>query len=218
MSNNTPVLEPMTKNMPSIALFISGRGSNMEAILQQVLSGILSNCCRVALVFSNKPDAGGLAIAQGLGFPTACVPSKGKKREAFDAEICALLEPYRIDYIVLAGYDRLISPVLIDRYDKRIINIHPADTRLFQGLGAYKWAFEQQLESTYITIHYVDAGMDTGSIIAQQKVDLRGATSLQEVEKRGLAMEHVFYSQTLRAVFSAVSFNSATPPLLQSDG
>ncbi|HGY54496.1 MAG TPA: phosphoribosylglycinamide formyltransferase [Caldithrix abyssi] len=184
-----------------IAIFISGRGSNMEAIVRNTQTGLLKDCCEIALVFSNKPRAKGLEIAAGLGLSTASIPSKGKKREEFDAEVVRLLEPYRVDYIVLAGFMRILSPVLIRAYPNRIINIHPADTKAFQGVGAYEWAWENRLEKTYITVHYVDEGVDTGPVIAQQEVDLRGAASLQEIERRGLAVEHELYSKALRKVF-----------------
>jgi formyltetrahydrofolate-dependent phosphoribosylglycinamide formyltransferase len=184
----------------NIAIFISGRGSNMEAIAQQVQHGILQHCCTIALVFANQCDAKGLQIADQMGLKTACISSNGKKRAEHESEIIALLEPLHIDYIVLAGYMRLITPLLIARYPQRIINIHPANTQLHQGLHAYQWAFEQQLTHTQITVHFVDKGMDTGDIIAQTTVDLRGLKTLAEVEKRGLATEHVFYSQVLHQI------------------
>ncbi len=180
-----------------IAIFISGRGSNMESIVRQAQSGILKEVCEVVLVFSNKPQAKGLEIAKKLGIETASIPSKGKKRTDFDAEVVALLQPYKIDYIVLAGFMRILSPVLVRAYPQRIINIHPADTDAFQGIGAYEWAFENKLESTKITVHFVDEGVDTGQVIAKADVDLRGADSLEEVERRGLAVEHRFYSEAL---------------------
>jgi len=113
-----------------------------------------------------------------------------------------LLKPYRIDYIVLAGFMRLLSPLFIKAYKNRIINIHPADTKEFKGVGAYEWAFENRKEFTKITVHYVDEGVDTGPVIAQKEVDLRGADSLHEVERRGLSVEHSFYSEALKLVFS----------------
>ena len=183
-----------------IAIFISGRGSNMEAIARQVQDGILKDVCEIALVFSNKPQAKGLEIAKKFGLPVAVIPSKGKSREAFEREVLELLQPYRIDYVVLAGFMRILSPLFIRAYKNRIINIHPADTRLFQGVGGYEWAFENKLPSTKITVHFVDEGVDTGPIIAQREVDLRGADTLEEVERRGLAAEHEFYSQALRKV------------------
>ena len=181
-----------------IAIFISGRGSNMEAIVKNAQSGILKDCCEVALVFSNNKDARGLEIAKQLGLKTACIESKGKNREAFDREVVEFLKPYKIDYIVLAGFMRILTREIIRPYRNRIINIHPADTAQFRGLHAYEWAFNNKLEKTAITIHYVDEGVDTGPVIAQREVDLRGAKTLAEVEKRGLSVEHKFYSEVLR--------------------
>ena len=184
-----------------IAIFISGRGSNMETIVQQAQNGILNEVCEVVLVFSNKPQAKGLEIAKELGIETASIPSKGKQREDFDREVVQLLESYRLDYIVLAGFMRILSPVLIQAYKNRIINIHPADTDEFQGIGAYEWAFRNKKQATKITVHFVDEGVDTGQVIAKADVDLRGADTLEEVERRGLAVEHRFYSEALLQIF-----------------
>ena len=185
-----------------IAIFISGRGSNMVALLKNIKNGILKDLCQVELVFANKPDAAGLKIAEEFGVPTACIESKGKKREDFDREVVDFLKKYNLDYIVLAGYMRILSPVLISAYRDKIINIHPADTSEFQGIGAYEWAFENKKEFTKITVHFVDEGVDTGKVIGKQIVDLRGCKTLEEVEKIGLATEHAFYTEALRRVFS----------------
>ncbi|HHJ51797.1 MAG TPA: phosphoribosylglycinamide formyltransferase [Caldithrix abyssi] len=185
-----------------IAIFISGRGSNMAAILKNCRDGILKDVCQPVLVFSNKPDAPGLETAKQFGVPTAVLESAGKKREAFDRQVLDLLQSYQPDYIVLAGYMRILSPLFIRAYRNRIINIHPADTAQFQGLGAYVWAWENGLQETKITVHFVDEGIDTGPVIGKETVDLRGAQSLEEVERRGLAVEHRFYSEMLRKVFT----------------
>ena len=185
-----------------IAIFISGRGSNMEAIVKNVRTGILKDCCEVVLVFSNKKDARGLKIAEEMGVHTECIESKGKKRKDFDREIVELLKPFHLDYIVLAGYMRIISPGLIGQYKNRIINIHPADTALYQGAHAYEWAFENKLETTKISVHLIDEGVDTGPVLEQREVDLKGAKSLEEVEQRGLQVEHGFYSEVLEKVFT----------------
>ena len=185
-----------------IAIFISGRGSNMLAIADNVQNGPLKDVCEIALVFSNKAQAAGLKSAAQRGLPTACIESKGKSREAFEREVIQLLEPLNIDYIVLAGFMRILSPLLIRAYKNSIINIHPADTDEFRGVGAYEWAFDNKKSFTAVTVHFVDEGVDTGPVIAKRQVDLRGAESLQEVEKRGLLVEHAFYSQALRKVFS----------------
>jgi phosphoribosylglycinamide formyltransferase 1 len=181
-----------------IAIFISGRGSNMEAIAGQARDGILRDVCEIVLVFSNRPDAAGLKIAEDMGISTACIPSAGKKRGEFDREVLNLLQPLNIDLIVLAGYMRLLSPLLIRAYPDRIVNIHPADTRAYQGIDAYAWAFDNKLPKTCITVHFVDEGMDTGEIIAQRELNIKGLKTLEQIEEMGLALEHKMYSEVLR--------------------
>ena len=173
----------------------------MDAILRQAREGILRDVCRVVLVFSNRSDAKGLQTAECYGIKTECISSKGKKREDFDREVIELLKPYDLDYIILAGYMRLLSSLFISAYKDRIINIHPADTKSFQGVGGYSWAFEQDLKKTYVTVHYVDEGMDTGDIIEQRELDISDCTTLEEVETKGLALEHKMFSKVLKKLF-----------------
>lgn len=173
----------------------------MDAILRQAREGILQEACDIVLVFSNKPEAKGLETAKTYGIETACIPSKGKKREDFDREVVEFLGKYSIDYIVLAGYMRLLSATFIQAYRHRIINIHPADTRAFQGVGGYDWAWEQGLKKTAVTVHYVDEGMDTGDIIEQRELDISECKSLKEVEVKGLALEHKMYAEVLKKIF-----------------
>ncbi len=175
----------------------------MKAIVQQCQSGILKNTAEIQLIFANKKEAKGLTFAQKAGIETQWIASKGLKRSTFDQKVLKLLENYNIDYIILAGYMRVLSPPFVQAFQQRIINIHPADTTKHQGLNAYNWAFENKMESTKITVHYVDEGMDTGTIIGQEEVDLRGAETLEEVEKRGLAAEHLFYSKMLYKVLKS---------------
>ena len=191
----------MAASRQRIAILISGRGSNMEAILRNVREGVLKDLCEVALVFSNRAGAPGLAKARELGFATECLEPSGMSREDYDARLLALLEPYRLDWLVLAGYMRILSPSVVHRYPDRIVNIHPADTRVHHGLDAYRWAFENRLPLTTITVHLVDEGVDTGRIVAQRPVVLTGAQSLEEIEQRGLAVEHSLYSATLARLF-----------------
>jgi phosphoribosylglycinamide formyltransferase-1 len=183
-----------------VAILISGRGSNMSALLERCGSGTLGEVCEPVVVFSDRPDAEGLERARGRGIATACVPSRGRRRRDFDHALVAALEPYRPDLLVLAGFLRILSPVVLDRWPGRIINIHPADTRAYQGAHGYEWAWEQGLAETLITVHRVDEGMDTGPILDQAVVDLRGATSLDEVRRRGLAVEHRFYGEVLERI------------------
>jgi len=190
----------MTKKR--VAVLISGRGSNMAAILREARDGILADCCEVVLVVSDRCDAGGLRIARDAGVETLCVASRGKTRDGFCRELLDALEPYALDYLILAGFMKIVTPEVVERYRHRIVNIHPADTALYQGAHGYAWAFETGRCTTTICVHYVDEGMDTGPVIARRDVELTGATSLEEVEERGLAVEHRFYSQALRGVFT----------------
>ena len=181
-----------------LAILLSGRGSNMLALVRATQNGMLKDLAEIAVVFSNQPEAPGLEAAAALGCPVAALPSQGRKREAFDAEAAALLQQYQPDLVVLAGYMRILSPAFIQPFAGRILNIHPADTQQHQGLHAYEWAFENHLPETKITVHLVDEGLDTGPVLAQQTVDLRGADTLAEVERRGLAVEHQLYAETLK--------------------
>ncbi len=192
----------ITSAKQRMAILLSGRGSNMVALVREAQQGILQGCCDPVLVFSNVPDAPGLAKAAALGLPTRSAPSRGKRRSVFDRELLQLVEPFEPDWLVLAGYMRILTPQVVRRFRDRIVNIHPADTRQHQGLGGYDWAWDNRLESTMITVHVVDEGLDTGPVLAQREVDLRGAASLHEVEQRGLAVEHGFYAQVLRDLFS----------------
>ena len=187
--------------MIKMVIFISGRGSNMEALIRATQEGILKEIAEPVLVFSNQPDALGLPLAQALGVPTLSLDAQGLKRTAYDQKVVALLQAYEFDYLILAGYMRILSSEFIRNFPQKIINIHPADTRLHQGLHAYEWAFQNQMSETKVTVHYVNEGVDTGQIIAQTTVDLSGAQTLDEVEQRGLAIEHQFYAQTLKELF-----------------
>ncbi len=187
----------------NIAILLSGSGSNMEVILKNTLHGVLKDVCQVKAVISNNKETRGLKIASSNGIPTFFVNAKNKSRQLFEEEIIQLLQPFNIDYIILAGFMRILSPHLVNAYPNRIINIHPADTAKYQGACGYEWAFKNKLSETMITIHYVDEGLDTGPAIAKQKVDLRGTSTLNEVKHKGLKVEHLLYSNVLKEIFNA---------------
>lgn len=174
----------------------------MLEIIKNISSGILMDKAELLAVFSNNPDSEGIARAREMGLATHVIPSRGQKRSLYNAKLHNWLLEMDPDLIVLAGYMRIIPFNIIKSFPQRIINIHPADTALHQGLHGYEWAYHNKLEFTRITVHYVDEGLDTGSIIRQQQVDLKGAASLQEVERRGLAQEHKLYSQVLAEIIS----------------
>ena len=183
------------------AILISGRGSNMEAIIKNTHEGKLKGVCEIALVLSNKPEVPGLHKAELLGIETKVIASKGKTRTVFDTSVVQLLKIYSIDYVILAGYDRILSPLFVSAFKNRIINIHPADTNAYQGLHGYQWAFENHLKETKITVHLVDEGVDTGRILAQRTIDISGCATLEEIEQLGLQTENVFYSEVLEKFF-----------------
>jgi phosphoribosylglycinamide formyltransferase-1 len=185
-----------------VAVLISGRGSNLERIATEARSGVLAGVCELAVVVSNRPDARGLAIAEEHGIPALVVPSAGLATEAYGAALLGTLEPWRIDYIVLAGFLRVVSPQMVERYRDRIVNIHPADTARYQGAHGYRWAFAQGLAETTITVHLVDEGVDTGRVLATRTVSLAGASTLDDVVARGLRVEHTLYSGVLARLFA----------------
>ncbi len=186
--------------MKKIIIMISGRGSNMQAIVKNCLFGNLQNSCEVIEVFSNNADAPGLEIAKDFGISTFYITSKGKKRSKYNALLLEHLKAKNPDYIILAGYMKVIPKSIIQAFPHKIINIHPADTNLHQGLHGYDWAWKNKMQKTKITVHFVDEGLDTGEIIAQQEVDLIGCESLEDVENRGLKIEHKFYSECLKTI------------------
>jgi len=185
-----------------VAILISGRGSNLERILCEVETGVLAGACEVVSVISNRADAGGLAIAARHDVPTRVVPSAGRSTLAYGRDLLAALEPLSVDYVVLAGFLRILSPDVVARHRDRVVNIHPADTAAYQGAHGYEWAFDRRLEATTITVHLVDEGLDTGRVLAQRVVDLDGATTFDDVVRRGLEVEHALYSETLARLFA----------------
>lgn len=187
--------------MRRAAVLVSGRGSNLERILCETEAGALAGLCRVVVVVANRPDAGGLGIAERHGVAARVVPSAGRSTASYGRLLLAELEPWDVDAVVLAGFLRVISPEMVARYRERIVNIHPADTAAYRGAHGYEWAFASRRDTTTITVHLVDEGVDTGRVLAQRIVDLSGATSLDEVTARGLRVEHAMYSETLARWF-----------------
>lgn len=192
-----------------VAILISGRGSNMVALVQAARDGILAGSGEMVAVVSSRPGAPGLARAQELGIATFALDARRLAKEAYDDALLAVLENCRADVVVLAGYMRMLSPRVVAAYRGRIVNIHPADTTRHQGLHGYEWAFDQRLPTTKITVHLVDEGLDTGAVLAQREVDLRGADTLEEVERRGLAVEHELYPEALKEFLTTKYANLA---------
>ena len=169
----------------------------MEAIVHAANEGILRGRCTICGVIANRPDADGLTRARALGVETRVVPSKGLNTPTYGRRLLAALSDWSPDYVVLAGFMRVISADLVAAYPGRIVNIHPADTTSYQGPDGYGWAAKRRLTETLVTVHLVDEGIDTGPILRQARVRLKGAETKVEIARRGLAVEHVVYSACL---------------------
>lgn len=172
--------------MQKIAIFASGSGSNFEALIHAVQGGTLAADPRVLIV--DQPEAYAIERAKKLQIPVEVLLRKDfSSKEAFEQAIIEQLEKYEIDYIVLAGYMRLIGSTILEAYPNRIINIHPSLLPSFPGKDAIGQAVEHGVKVTGVTVHYVDAGMDTGPIIMQRAVDVVEGS----VEKTAQAIHHV---------------------------
>ena len=187
---------------PRLAVFASGGGSNLRAIVAAARDGALRGRAEVALVLSDRPRCGAVAFAVEQGITAHAAPRAGRSAEAWEQEAALAIEAAGIDLLVLAGFMRVLSPAFVRSFAGRIINIHPADTREHQGLGGYEDAFARGATATAITVHLVDEGLDTGPVLARAPVDLRGAADLDAVRARGLAVEHALYPEVIRQFLS----------------
>jgi phosphoribosylglycinamide formyltransferase-1 len=185
--------------MKNLGILLSGRGSNFEAIAQNVAAGKIPNA-RVSIVISNKPDAGGLEVAKRMGLEALVVPSKSKPREEHDREVVAALQQHKVDLVCLAGYMRLLSPWFVQQFPRRILNIHPSLLPAFPGLGAQEQAFAYGVKVTGCTVHFVDEELDHGAIIVQKSVPVLGTDDEHTLAARILAQEHVAYSEAITIV------------------
>ncbi len=185
--------------MKNLGILLSGRGSNFEAIAKNVASGDIPNA-RIAVVISNKPDAGGLEIARRMGLEAVVIPSKGKPREEHDREVVAMLQEHKVDLICLAGYMRLLSPWFVQQFPRRILNIHPSLLPAFPGLEAQEQAFAYGVKVTGCTVHFVDEELDHGAIIVQKAVPVLPADDEHTLAARILEQEHMAYSEAIRIV------------------
>ncbi len=187
----------MTKKR--VAILISGRGSNMAALVRAVKADPAFPA-EIVLVLSNKPEAAGLAFAAGEGIPTAVVPSKtyGKDRAAFDAAMQAELVKAGAEIICLAGFMRLLTPEFCEKWAGRMINIHPALLPSFKGLDTHARALAEGVKFHGCTTHFVTPGMDEGPIILQAAVPVLDDDTEETLAARVLAEEHRIYPETLR--------------------
>jgi phosphoribosylglycinamide formyltransferase-1 len=181
--------------MKKLGILLSGRGSNFEAIAQNVQKGKIP--AEIAVVISNKQDAPGLARARELGLEARFIPSKGKEREAFDREVVAVLREFQVDLVCLAGFMRILSPYFVWEFPNRILNIHPALLPSFPGEDAQRQALEYGAKFTGCTVHIVNEGMDTGPIVCQAVVPIHDDDTAETLAARILEEEHRIYSEAI---------------------
>lgn len=185
-------------NKMRVAVFASGSGTNLQAIIDAQIQTI-----EIAVVFSNKSDAYALERAKTHNIPVEVIDHKGyESREDYDSEVIKVLEPYKLDLIILAGYMRILSPVFVRAYKGKIVNIHPALLPSFPGINSARQALEYGVKYTGVTVHFVDEGVDTGPIILQSVVEIEDSdteeTLLQKIHK----VEHQIYPKALELVSS----------------
>ena len=185
--------------MKNLGILLSGRGSNFEAIAKNVAAGKIPNA-RIAVVISNKPDAGGLEAAKRMGLEALVIPSKGKPREEHDHEVVAALHQHKVDLVCLAGYMRLLSPWFVQQFPRRILNIHPSLLPAFPGLEAQEQAFAYGVRVTGCTVHFVDEELDHGAIIVQRAVPVLDTDDEHTLSARILEQEHAAYPEAINIV------------------
>lgn len=198
----------------NIGILISGRGSNMVALVDAVKSGEIPDS-EVAIVISDKPTAPGLDKARERGVETIVVERRGRTREEHDAEIIGELQKRGVELVCLAGYMRLLSKDFINAFPDRIINIHPSLLPLFPGLNVQQQAIDAGVKTTGCTVHYVNEDLDAGAIILQREVPVLEGDTAETLAARILEQEHGAYVEAVgRIVLSAVkdAAPQAIPP------
>jgi phosphoribosylglycinamide formyltransferase 1 len=185
--------------MKNIGILLSGRGSNFEAIADNLAANRIPNA-RIAIVISNKPDAAGIDHARRRGLNAVVIPSKGKEREEHDREVVAALKRHNVDLVCLAGYMRLLSPWFVQQFPHRILNIHPSLLPAFPGLEAQQQAFAYGVKVAGCTVHFVDEELDHGAIIVQKTVPVLDHDDEHSLAARILEQEHVAYSEAIKIV------------------
>jgi phosphoribosylglycinamide formyltransferase-1 len=186
--------------MKRLGILLSGRGSNFEAIADNVAAGRID--ASIAVVISNRPEAKGLEAARARGINALCIPSRGIEREAYDRLVVAELKKNAVDLVCLAGFMRLLSAYFVREFPLRVLNIHPALLPSFAGLDAQHQAIEHGVKISGCTVHFVDENLDSGPIVVQAAVPVRDDDTADTLSARILKEEHRIYSEAIRIVLS----------------
>ena len=183
--------------MKNIVILISGRGSNMEAVVRALDAEGWP--ARIAAVISNKPEAGGLAFAQARGIPTAVVPSKSfATRAEFDAKLQETIDVFEPDLVVLAGFMRILTAPFVEHYAGRMLNIHPSLLPLFPGLHTHQQALDAGCVEHGATVHFVTAELDHGPAVLQARIPVLPGDTEATLATRLLVEEHKIYPRAVR--------------------
>ncbi|HJV72680.1 MAG TPA: phosphoribosylglycinamide formyltransferase [Noviherbaspirillum sp.] len=183
--------------MKNIVILISGRGSNMQAIVRAAQSEQWPG--RIAAVISNRADAEGLAFAAEQGIPTAVVVSKEyPTRDAFDAALRTAIDRFSPDLVVLAGFMRILTPAFVEHYSGRLLNIHPSLLPSFPGLATHRQALAAGVKVHGATVHFVTAELDHGPIVDQAVVPVQPGDTESTLAERVLVQEHIIYPRAVR--------------------
>ncbi|MFA5315022.1 MAG: phosphoribosylglycinamide formyltransferase [Candidatus Omnitrophota bacterium] len=187
--------------MKKIAVFVSGNGTNLQAIINAVSRGALK--AQIALVVSDKKNAFALIRARRAGIKALFLdPKDYESRRAYDAALVRCLKAQKIDLVVLAGFMRILSPLFVQAFRNRILNIHPALLPAFPGECAIKDAFRHGVKVTGITVHFVDEEVDHGPIIAQESVNVLATDTAESLEEKIHRVEHRIYPEAIKKVLS----------------
>ncbi len=182
-----------------IGILISGRGSNMSAIVEAVQSGFIPDS-DVTVVISDKTRAKGLIKAKECGIETLSITRNRRTREEHDAEIVAELKKRDVELICLAGYMRLLSKEFVQTFPNRILNIHPSLLPSFKGLEAQRQAIDYGVKVSGCTVHFVDENLDHGTIIAQRIVEVKDNDAVETLSARILQHEHALYVESIKRI------------------
>jgi phosphoribosylglycinamide formyltransferase-1 len=187
--------------LPRLGVLISGRGSNLQAIIDAIADGRLR--AEIAIVISNVHEAYGLTRAAAAGIATRVMPHREwASREAYDTALVEQLRRAQVDCVCLAGFMRLLSPAFIDAFPNRILNIHPSLLPAFPGVNAQRQAFEHGVKITGVTVHLVDPQLDAGPIVLQAAVPVRDDDTAETLAERMLAEEHQLYPAAIARVLA----------------
>jgi phosphoribosylglycinamide formyltransferase-1 len=183
-----------------LGILLSGRGSNFEAIAENIRQGTLR--AEIAAVISNRAEARGIEIARERGLQAMVLPSNGVEREEYDRRVVSELQNRGVELVCLAGFMRLLTPVFCRAFPLRALNIHPSLLPAFPGLDAHKQALVHGAKISGCTVHFVDEGLDSGPIILQAAVPVLDEDTEQTLAARILVQEHLIYSQAIGMILS----------------